>query len=302
MSHSALVARIGFIGAGRVAQTLAAAFLQAGLQVSAVTSRSTSNLEGFRSRCPSVRVSEHPQDIVDSCTLVFLTVSDDAIEPVCGSIEWHDGAAVVHCSGASEVATLDSARKAGSRVGGFHPMQMFANPDVALAGLPGCTVGIEAEGELLTTLHALARTIGCVPLTLPAGVRPLYHASAYYVGPFLIALLKEGANLWKRFGADERQALEAMLPLLRGTVEAVRDGGLAKGMGGCVARGDVGTIAKHLAALDGSDATAGHLYRELAARNVPLGIERGSLSMERAKIIEALLKAAPGSLSKVAWI
>src|SRR5947208_1625498 len=124
---------------------------------------------------------------------------------------------------------------------------------------------------------------------LPPGVRALYHASAYYVGPFLIALLKEGVELWKSFGASEADALRAMMPLLRGTVAAVLDGGLANGMGGCVARGDVGTILKHLEALDERFPASGALYRELALRNVPLGIERGTLSSRRAAEIENLL-------------
>ena len=104
-------------------------------------------------------------------------------------------------------------------------MEMFANPDVALEGLRGCTVGIEAEPDFRRDLERLATSIGCEPLALPAGVRPLYHASAYYVGPFLIALLKEGVELWKSFGAGEADALRAMMPLLRGTVAAVLDGG-----------------------------------------------------------------------------
>jgi predicted short-subunit dehydrogenase-like oxidoreductase (DUF2520 family) len=135
----------------------------------------------------------------------------------------------------------------------------------------------------------LATSIGCEPFSLSAGVRPLYHASAYYVGPFLIALLKEGVELWKSFGASEADALRAMMPLLRGTVAAVLDGGLANGMGGCVARGDVGTILKHLEALDDRFPASGALYRELALRNVPLGIERGTLSTGRAAEIESLL-------------
>jgi len=168
-------------------------------------------------------------------------------------------------------------------------MQMFANPAVALAGLPGCTVGIEADAALHEALQALARSIGCVPLSLPAGVRPLYHASAYYVGPFLIALLKEGATLWAHFGASERQAMDALLPLLRGTVAAVQDAGLANGMGGCIARGDVGTIQRHLASLEQLESAAAQLYRELALRNIPLALERGTISQLRAGQIEALL-------------
>lgn len=281
--------RIGFVGCGRVAQTLAAAFDKAGMVVGSASSRNASRRDAFAARLPAVRTTDDAQQVVDDSTLVFLTVADDAIAPVCAALAWRADQAVVHASGATELAALATARAAGAAVGGFHPMQMFANPEVALAGLPGCTVGIEADEPLLATLRAMAEAIGCVPFTLPAGVRPLYHASAYYVGPFLIALLKEGSRLWERFGADESRALAAMLPLLSGTVDAVRDAGLARGMGGCVARGDLGTIRTHLAALDAMDAGVASLYRTLAARNVPLGIARGTLDVDRAKAIEALL-------------
>ncbi|MBB5390657.1 MULTISPECIES: Rossmann-like and DUF2520 domain-containing protein [unclassified Herbaspirillum] len=293
MDAKSMLSRIGFVGAGRVAQTLAGAFSGAGYPVVAVSSRSAANLADFRARCPAAQVMETPQEAADKSTIVFLTVSDDAIAPVCAGVRWRPGCAVVHCSGATEVAALAAAADAGAWVGGFHPMQMFANPDVALAGLPGCTVGIEAQGPLLEALRQLAQAIGCVPFSLPAGVRPLYHASAYYVGPFLIALLKEGAELWARFGATERQAMEAMLPLLRGTVAAAMDGGLARGMGGCVARGDIGTIRKHLDALESIDLAMANLYRELAVRNIPLAVQRGTLPPSRAAEIAALLQGAP---------
>jgi len=281
--------KIGFIGAGRVAQTLAPAFDRAGLHVEAFYNRSPDAARLLGSRLPSARPTREAQEVVDICDMVFLTVSDDAILPVCQDLRWEGRHRVVHCSGATELTALEHARSAGAAIGGFHPMQMFANPDVALEGLRGCTVGIEAEPDFRRDLEALAKRIGCEPLALPPGVRPLYHASAYYVGPFLIALLKEGVELWKSFGAGEADALRAMMPLLRGTVAAVLDGGLANGMGGCVARGDVGTILKHLEALDERFPSSGALYRELALRNVPLGIERGTLSAVRAAEIENLL-------------
>lgn len=291
MSTSLSALRIGFIGTGRVAQTLAPAFARAGLNAAAFYNRGADAAQQLGSRVPSAKPMPEAQQVVDTCDMVFLTVSDDAILPVCRGLRWQPRHRVVHCSGATELAALDPAKSAGAAIGGFHPMQMFANPDVALEGLRGCTVGIEAEGEFRRDLEWLATRIGCEPLALPAGVRALYHASAYYVGPFLISLLKEGVELWKSFGASEADALRAMMPLLRGTVAAVLDGGLANGMGGCVARGDVGTIRKHLGALDERFPSSGALYRELALRNVPLGIERGTLSAPRAAEIEKLLRA-----------
>jgi predicted short-subunit dehydrogenase-like oxidoreductase (DUF2520 family) len=98
----------------------------------------------------------------------------------------------------------------------------------------------------------------------------------------------------KGFGVDEREALAALLPLLRGTVDAVVDGGLARGMGGCVARGDVGTVRAHLQALEALDGDAAGLYRELTRRTIPLGLERGTLSPARAQEIEDVLATPPG--------
>lgn len=275
----------GFIGCGRVGRTLAQAFANAGYKVTNAWSRKPADLELMAREIPGLQPLSSAQAVADACDFVWLTVADDAIATVADGIAWRPQHRVIHCSGATEINALQNAKNQGASIGGFHPMQMFTNPAVALKGLPGCTVGIEAEAGLLAALQQMAAKIGCVPVQVPSGQRALYHASAYYVGPFLIALLAEGANLWRQFGANEKQALDAMLPLLAGTLSAVRDGGLANGMGGCVARGDIGTVRKHLTALDRHDPDAGQLYRALAKRNIPLGLARGSLSATAAERI-----------------
>jgi predicted short-subunit dehydrogenase-like oxidoreductase (DUF2520 family) len=279
----------GFIGCGRVGRTLAQAFANAGYKVTNAWSRKAADLALMAKEVPGLQPLASAQAVADACDFVWLTVADDAIATVADGIAWSPRHRVIHCSGATEVGALQNAGNHGASIGGFHPMQMFTNPAVALKGLPDCTVGVEAETDLLAALQQMASDIGCVPVQVPSGQRALYHASAYYVGPFLIALLAEGANLWRKFGASEKQALDAMLPLLAGTLSAVRDGGLAQGMGGCVARGDIGTVRKHLAALDGYDADAGQLYRALAKRNIPLGLARGSLSAAAAERISETL-------------
>ena len=55
-------------------------------------------------------------------------------------------------------------------------------------------------------------------------------------------------------------------------------------------RGDVGTVKWHVAALDDFDPAMGRLYRELAARNIPLGLARGSLKPEAAALIRDALE------------
>jgi predicted short-subunit dehydrogenase-like oxidoreductase (DUF2520 family) len=278
---------LGFVGAGSVGRTLATAFAAAGSPIVMAHARASTALDGAWAWAGS------PQDCAAQADVTFLTVPDDRIAEVCRGVTWRPGTAVVHCSGATPLAALASAERDGARVGGFHPLQMFANPAVALAGLAGCTVAIEAGEALAAELEALARRIGLTPRALPAGARARYHASAYYVGPFAIALLREAVAIWQSFGGTEAEALAALSPLLKGTLAAARDRGLAGGMGGCVARGDIGTVRAHLRALDELGADVGSLYRTLASRTVPLALERGSITQEVADRIATVLNDGP---------
>ncbi|MGQ0682144.1 Rossmann-like and DUF2520 domain-containing protein [Bradyrhizobium sp.] len=285
--------KFGFIGCGSVGRTLAQAFSRAGHQVVAAWSRGGEGARLMQREVEGLRTPASAQEVADECDFVWLTVSDDAIACVADGIVWRPDHKVVHCSGATDIDALTKAKSAGAGIGGFHPLQMFTDPAVALRGLPGVAVGIEAEGpELLETLKRLAGDIGCTTFGVPRGQRAIYHASVYYVGPFFIALLSEAVAIWKTFGAGEREALNALLPLLAGTTSAVTSSSLAKGMGGCVARGDVGTVRRHLVAMDSFSPRAGKLYRALSERTIPLGLELGSLTTSAADQIREALSAA----------
>jgi predicted short-subunit dehydrogenase-like oxidoreductase (DUF2520 family) len=281
----------GFIGCGCVGRTLAQAFSRAGYNVAAAWSRGNAGALLMAQEVNGLRMLPSAQAVADACDFVWLTVSDDAIASVANGIAWEARHKVVHCSGATEVDVLAKAKAAGATIGGFHPLQMFTDPAVALQGLPGVTVGVEAEPAFLETLRQLAGDIGCTTVEVPQGHRALYHASVYYVGPFFIALLSEAVTIWKTFGASERDALNALLPLLAGTTSAVTSSSLAQGMGGCVARGDVGTVQRHIAAMDRFGSEAGELYRALTRRTIPLGLARGSLTASAASQIREALSS-----------
>jgi predicted short-subunit dehydrogenase-like oxidoreductase (DUF2520 family) len=281
---------VGFIGAGRVGAALAHALAAQGVTVRAIYSRNAVAAQQVAAQLPHAQASRTAQEVVDACDLVFLTVSDDAIEPVCRNLQWRAGQSAVHCSGATEVSALNHAKAQGANTGGFHPLQAFANPLTALRNLPGCTVAIEADSPLAAVLHDFARQLGCVPLTLPPGSRAIYHASAHYAGAFFNALLAEAVAMWQTFGATEQQALAALAPLARGTLANALDAGLTQSLPGVVSRGDVGTLQKHLAALTGMPAPTQALYRALAMRNVPAALARGSINAAQAAAIQQMLK------------
>ncbi|MFH1044381.1 MAG: DUF2520 domain-containing protein [Pseudomonadota bacterium] len=284
--------RIGFIGAGRVAKALAWGLAESKHSVVAAASRSLGSAEQLAHRIEGCRATAVAQDVVDRADLVFITVPDDAIAALVASLKWREGVAVAHCSGATEVAALDRAARAGAEIGGFHPLQLFADPDVALAGLPGCTIAIEAEGPLLSQLELLATALQCRTMRLPPGCRVRYHVGAHYAGGFVIAVLKQATDLWQSFGIEREDAIRALLPLLRGTAASVERSGLAQGLGGTYSRGDIGTLEKHLAELARAGPDALHLYCELALRSIPLGLERGGYDEQRAEAMRVLLRRA----------
>ncbi len=287
-----ILPRIGFIGAGRVAKGLAWGMAQSGQRVLTAASRSLASAEQLAARIAGCRAVTGAQEVVDCCDLVFVTVPDDAIAAVAASLRWREDVAVIHCSGATEVAVLSPAALAGARIGGFHPLQLFADAEVALAGLPGCTITIEAEAPLLPQLERLAQALRCRTLRLPPGCRARYHAAAHYAAGFVITLLNEAAGLWQSFGVEREDTIRALLPLLRGTVASVERSGLAQGLAGTYSRGDIGTLEKHLAELARVGPDALHLYCELALRSIPLGLERGGYDEHRAEAMRERLRRA----------
>lgn len=283
--------RIGFIGAGRVGTTLAMGLTEKGYTVAATASRSRASAESLALRVPGCRVYDMPQDVVNAVDLVFLTVSDDSIRAVAGEIAWRAEIGVVHCSGALDLDVLDTALRAGAQVGSFHPLQTFASIDVALRELKGATIAIQGSEGLVPHLEAMAVALGGRPLRLPAGSRALYHASAYFAGAFPIALIHEAAQIWHAFGIDHETALQALLPLARGAIESVARAGTAGGLSGAVARGDIGTIRRHIEALRSETPESLTLFCRMSLLTIPLAIARGSLTEERAREIRALLEA-----------
>jgi len=282
---------LGFIGAGRVGTGLATGFARAGHDVVAVASRSIASAQALARRVPGARASA-PQEVADRADLVFLTVPDDAIEAVASGVRWRPGGACVHCSGAAELSVLKKAVADGALAGGFHPLHMFGEPGESPDALSGCSIALAGADALVEKLERLARSLGARPLRLPGGGRALYHVAANFSGAFVIALMQETITLWKKLGIAEGDALAALLPLLRGTVENVERLGAPGGLGSAVARGDVGTIRRHLEVLAMEAPDSLELYRLLSLRTIPLALAKGTLDAGAAKEIEALLASS----------
>ena len=65
-------------------------------------------------------------------------------------------------------------------------------------------------------------------IKLGAGDKAAYHAAAVMTSNYLVTLIKLATDLWESFGIPREQALQALLPLLKGTVNNLENPGYAE--------------------------------------------------------------------------
>jgi predicted short-subunit dehydrogenase-like oxidoreductase (DUF2520 family) len=284
--------KIGFIGVGRVGSALAISLGAAGYPVIAVASRSLASAEALARRVPGCQAYDTPQDVVDACDLVFLTTPDDAIRDVSESLCWRRGVSAVHTSGSASREILAAASRQGAETGSLHPLFPFADVDLAVANLPGTVFAVEAEGELRERLLAIVADLRGRSIELSAEDKALYHASAAYAASYVVTLLKLATDIWRRFGWERGDALQALLPTLRGTVSNLESVGIPGALTGPISRGDASTVERNLAAVREKAPDQAAIYEALAVEAIPISVEKG-LSEAAAAELRRLLEATP---------
>jgi predicted short-subunit dehydrogenase-like oxidoreductase (DUF2520 family) len=282
--------RVGFIGAGTVGTALAVRLREKGYPVTAVASRTRASADKLAGAVSGCKAHNSKQAVADAAELVFVTTPDDAIPHVASEVKWHAGQSVVHCSGADSLDVLEKAKGDGAHVGAFHPLQTFASVTHAIENLPGSTFALEADEPLLDTLKGMADALEGHWVILRPGDKVLYHAAAVIACNYMVTLVKMAADLWQAFGAST-QATQALLPLLRGTVNNIESVGLPNCLTGPIARGDSGTIRKHLDALEKRAPAIAHTYRDLGLQTVPIALSKGKIDKQKAEdLIQTLME------------
>ncbi len=283
--------KIGFIGAGTVGTALAVLLSQKGYEFVGASRRGRASAKRADMVVSNLHLLDSNQEVADAAELVFITTPDNTIPTIASQVKWHRGQGVVHCSGADSLDILEPARKSGALVGGFHPLQTFAGIEQAIENIPGSTFGIEAEEPLLTTLKEMATAMRGRWIKLEAGDKVAYHAAAVFACNYLVTLVKMATDLWQTFNIPTDMATQALLPLIRGTLNNIENIGIPQCLTGPIARGDTGTIDKHLQILREKAPTLLFPYKELGLQTVPVALAKGRIDEKQATELEAILKA-----------
>jgi predicted short-subunit dehydrogenase-like oxidoreductase (DUF2520 family) len=280
---------VGVVGAGRVGAVLGSALRAAGHAVVGVSAVSAASRERADALLPGVPVLPVP-DVVERAELVLLAVPDDAlialVEGLAATGGWQPGQLVVHTSGRFGWRVLGPAAAAGAIPLAVHPAMTFSGTSVDLVRLTDCCFGVTAPGPVLPIAQALVVEMGGEPVVVDEAARPLYHAALAHTANHLVTLVAQGLELLREAGVEAGSRVLA--PLLSAALDnALRSGDAA--LTGPVARGDAGTVATHVSAIEASGvAGAVATYRALARATADRALASGRLKVEDA---EALLAA-----------
>ncbi len=282
--------KLGFIGAGKVATSLACALHGKGYPVVAIASRSFSSAQKLAVYIPCCQPYPDKQQVVERSDIIFITTPDDVIAQVTGELSWRQGKSVVHCSGADSTTPLKKAISEGATAGVLHPLQTFAGIEQAKNSLAGITFCIEADDPLLTMLKWMAVALGGRWIVINPEDRTLYHTSAVMVSNYLVTLVKLAIDLWADCGLSQEDAVRALTPLIKGTLNNIETLGLPDCLTGPISRGDTGTLKKHLDVLGNSHGEFIPAYRELGLQTISIALAKGRIDAAKAAEIQSLLE------------
>ena len=284
--------KVTIIGAGVLGTSLGCLLRRAGYQIAAVSSRTKRGASQAREVIGEGEVIGDPGLAALGADLVVLAVPDREIPSVAIQVAsggaLRRGAVVAHCAGGLPAAVLAGVSAAGGHRGCLHPLQTFADVETAVRSLPDSFFFVEGDPEAVDVLRAVVLAIGGRPVPIDSARKALYHAGAAVASNFVVTLVDYATALLVRAGVPPGEALPALLPLVRGTLRSLETVGLPQALTGPIARGDVGTVQRHLQALRETPGDWVRLYRALGRATVEVARRKGTIDAEQAT---ALLRA-----------
>ncbi len=233
--------RVVIIGSGNVATSLAHC-LASRCEVVQIYSRHLSHARELADAVGCPLATDDLQALIADADAYIVAVRDDVIADVIAAVP-DNGSLWVHTSGSKGIDLFEGHR---SRYGVLWPMQSFSREVVT----PLDEVHFFAEGSDAATLDdlmSLGRLMSCHVTEADSERRRLLHVASVFSCNFANHMWTLAAEVLARNGLP----FEALLPLIRTTVDKLERLSPAESQTGPAVRHDIKVVDSHLAMLDG---------------------------------------------------
>ena len=286
--------KIGIVSAGKVGAVLGAALRGAGHTIVGAYARSEASMERLENLLPGVPAAEI-KDISVAADMILLAVPDDELGHLVDGMArlglFRQGHLVVHVAGRYGTSVLAPAVQSGAIALALHPAMTFTGTSLDLKRLIDCPIAVTGNAMFLPIGEALAVEMEGRAVVVAEEDRGLYHAALCHGANHVVTLVTQAMRMLEAAGIEDPGGYLGPL------VEASLDGALRSGealLTGPVVRGDAGTVADHLQAVDALAATGDDVYipvtyRSLAWATAKRAEQRRVLRPEQVEELEKLL-------------
>jgi predicted short-subunit dehydrogenase-like oxidoreductase (DUF2520 family) len=241
---------IGFIGAGKVGNTLGKYFELNKLDLSGyydIDQKSAKEAADFTSSVLYTSADE----LVKYSDIIFITTTDNTIEKVWNSIKELsiEGKVICHCSGALSSSVFSGVSEKRAYGYSIHPLFACSSKTDSYKALKNSLFTIEGSPEYLDYFEQLFKKMGNSIKIIDSASKVKYHAAAVFASNQIISLARLGVDLLTQCGFNPQEAVQSVTSLMRYSIENIENQGLTGALTGPVERNDVSTIAKHLQVL-----------------------------------------------------
>lgn len=256
--------KIGFIGAGKVGFSLGKYF---SLNKQNLTGYFSNNTESAKEAAifTSSNYYNNLKEIVDESDIIFITTQDSFIKEVWDSIKNLNikNKIICHCSGSLSSDIFSNIENHNAYGYSIHPMFAISDKYNSYKDLNKAFISIEGAPKYLDYFKDMFESIGNQVKIITKENKSIYHTASVIVSNQVIALASTGVDLLKTCGFNEKEAMDALYPLMFNNLKNIGSSGIVNSLTGPIERADLSTIERHLACLNGDDK---ELYKLLSKK------------------------------------
>lgn len=291
--------QIAFIGAGKVGKALGLYLKNNGITIIGYYSRS------YQSAVNAARLTDTSPycsltELIKAADVIAITTPDDVIAEVADQISAAVSAdsqlaltiadkSFAHMSGVYSSELLENLSDLGATTFSLHPLLAFTEPERSAKALENAYFAIDGSGAHYQQIFDKLAGISDNLIEIAPEEKALYHAALAVISNYQITIADLGLRMLTEAGFTREQALQFVEPLVRQTVDNlfVQDSGQA--LTGPIARGDAGTVAKHVQALAETNEEWLESYCQLGKQTIDLALRAKRINKEQATNLREVL-------------
>lgn len=266
-----IIIKIGFIGGGKVGFSLGKYLKENKLNVSGYYSK---NVDTIKDAAKFTESKEFYSllEIALKSDILFITTTDSEIKSVWENLKKLPikNKIICHCSGALSSDIFEGRENLNVFGYSVHPLFPIKDKYESYKSLKNALFTIEGDSEKLNLVKSLFQKTNKVKEICKED-KVKYHKGAVIVSNFVLALISMGIKDLEECGFNEKEAMDALYPLIKNNIENIKENGVYEALTGPIERDDLDTIRKHL---DVSKEKDREIYKLLSRKLLEIGKEK----------------------------